>query len=112
MYAARAVFNGALLTVGVFVLLGLFAGTAFDVFFVAFHRVFFQGDTWLFYYTDSLIQFYPERFWNDTALYLVGATLLEALVLGVVGWVWVRRELVTHQPAPVSAPASVPAQRS
>lgn len=110
-FAARGVFNGALLTLGLFAALGLFAGIAFDAFFVDFHRVFFQGDTWLFYYTDSLIQFYPERFWNDTALYLVGATLLEAVVLGILGWFWIRREYGTARPAVANATASLPAQR-
>lgn len=111
LHAARAVFNGALLTVGLFALLGLFAGVAFDTFFVYFHRAFFQGDSWLFYYTDSLIQFYPVRFWNDTALYLVGATILEALILGVVGWFWVRKAFVAREPGPASAPTGLPAQR-
>lgn len=86
--AARGLFRGAALTVVLLALVGLFAGAAFNTFFVYFHRVFFEGDTWLFLYTDSLIQFYPTRFWFDTALLLSGLTVVEALVLGAIGWAW------------------------
>ncbi len=89
-FAARGILGGATLTVALFAAIGLFAGTAFNTFFVNFHHVFFQGETWLFNYSDSLIQFYPERFWFDTSLYLAGITILEALVVGAVGWIWLR----------------------
>ncbi len=39
---------------------------AFGVLFVGFHRIFFEGDTWLFSYSDTFIRLYPERFWRDT----------------------------------------------
>lgn len=110
-FAARGLFNGALLTLGLFGLLGVFASTTFDTFFVDFHRVFFQGETWLFYTTDSLIQFYPVRFWFDTALYLVGLTIVEAIVLGVVGWIWLRRIVPYPPPTGAEAPRSVAAGR-
>lgn len=35
----------------------------FDQLFTAFHRVFFEGDTWLFYSSDSLIRLFPMPFW-------------------------------------------------
>ncbi|OQX61023.1 MAG: hypothetical protein B5M51_09050 [Anaerolinea sp. 4484_236] len=38
---------------------------SFDALFVAFHRVFFEGDTWLFKYSDTLIRLFPMRFWQD-----------------------------------------------
>ncbi len=41
---------------------------AFGVIFVAFHEVFFDSGTWTFYYSDSLIRLFPERFWRDTFL--------------------------------------------
>jgi integral membrane protein (TIGR01906 family) len=41
---------------------------AFGVIFVAFHNVFFEAGTWTFYYSDTLIRLFPERFWRDTFL--------------------------------------------
>lgn len=49
---------------------------SFPLVFVGFHRIFFQGDTWLFPYTDTLIRLFPERFWQQVFAALVGATLL------------------------------------
>jgi integral membrane protein (TIGR01906 family) len=89
-FAARGLLGGGLLTIALFGLIGLFAATSFNTFFTDFHRVFFSGDTWLFNYSDSLIQFYPERFWFDTALYLAGLTIVEAIVVGAAGWIWGR----------------------
>lgn len=79
--ALRGLFNGAALTLAIFGALGLFALVAFNTFFVAFHRIFFVGDSWMFAYTDSLIQFYPQPFWVDASLGIVVFTVLEAVVL-------------------------------
>ena len=49
----------------------LFVLLAFGVIFVYFHQVFFQEGTWTFYYSDTLIRLFPERFWRD-ALLVVG----------------------------------------
>jgi integral membrane protein (TIGR01906 family) len=103
--AARGLLIGALLTVAFVGAVGLFAAGAFDTFFVYFHRVFFEGDSWLFYYTDSLIQFYPEQFWYDTAIALASLTLIEASIVGVIGWLWRRRALGAAAPAAVPAKA-------
>lgn len=43
------------------VLLGVFLD--FDQLFTAFHSIFFEGDTWLFYTSDSLIRLFPTPFW-------------------------------------------------
>jgi integral membrane protein (TIGR01906 family) len=84
--AARSLLNGAIVTIGLFVALGLFAAVGFQTFFTLFHKIFFEGDSWLFNYTDSLIQFYPLPFWFETSLALIGLTVLEALVVGWLGW--------------------------
>jgi integral membrane protein (TIGR01906 family) len=86
--AARGLLNGAILTIGLFVAIGLFAAIGFQTFFTLFHKVFFEGDTWLFNYTDSLIQFYPLPFWFATSLALVATTIVEALIIGLIGWRW------------------------
>ena len=91
--AARGLFNGAVLTLAIFGALGLFALVAFNTLFVAFHRVFFVGDSWMFAYTDSLIQFYPQPFWVDASLGIVVFTVLEALTLAALAFAGVRRAL-------------------
>jgi len=79
--ALRGLSAGGLLTLGVMVLLGLGLLSAFSTVFVGFHRIFFEGDTWLFYYSDTLIRLFPERFWRDVFLLLAGGTLVEAVAL-------------------------------
>jgi integral membrane protein (TIGR01906 family) len=63
---------------------------AFPVVFVGFHRVFFEGDTWLFLYSDTLIRLFPERFWQDAFLFIAVATLAEAAILLLVCRRWAR----------------------
>ena len=95
--AARALLNGSILTIGLFVALGLFAGIGFNTFFTLFHRIFFSGDSWLFLYTDSLIQYYPLPFWFATSISLIGLTVVEAIGVGVIGWFWGRKLTVDSQ---------------
>jgi uncharacterized membrane protein len=40
----------------------------FDVFFTWFHGLFFEGDSWLFLFSDTLIRLFPIRFWEDAFL--------------------------------------------
>ncbi|PKO13875.1 MAG: TIGR01906 family membrane protein [Chloroflexi bacterium HGW-Chloroflexi-10] len=61
------------------------AGVAisFDALFTAFHKVFFTGDTWLFYYSDTLIRLFPIRLWQDAfilmGVFTVGMSLFFAI---------------------------------
>lgn len=64
----RGLKRGGWLTViliGVILLLVLIS---FGILFVAFHNVFFEPGTWRFYFSDTLIRLFPERFWRDTFL--------------------------------------------
>jgi integral membrane protein (TIGR01906 family) len=78
---ARSVQSGAVLTVvllaGVLALVTL----AWDQFFVDFHHVFFQGNTWLFSLSDSLIRLFPVQFWQDCFLILAIGSALCAIGL-------------------------------
>lgn len=40
----------------------------FWAFFSGFHAIFFEGDSWLFYYSDTLIRLFPIRFWQDAVI--------------------------------------------
>lgn len=41
----------------------------FWAFFSWFHSLFFEGDSWLFLYSDTLIRLFPLRFWQDAFLW-------------------------------------------
>lgn len=81
--AARALQYGSLLTVLMWIVLGIFAAVSFNQFFTLFHALFFEGDTWIFDYEDTLIQLFPIPFWFDAALLIVGSTISMALLIGV-----------------------------
>jgi len=89
--AAQSLVRGAGLTIAFFVGVGVFAAVGFNQFFIFFHSLFFEGDTWLFNVTDSLIQFYPLPFWITTTMVLVGITVVEAIIVGALGWWWQRQ---------------------
>lgn len=78
----RAVSRGGWLTVGLIGLVVVSILVSFNAFFVGFHRVFFEGDTWLFAYSDTLIRLFPERFWMDAFLMVGGVSLVGGLGLG------------------------------
>jgi integral membrane protein (TIGR01906 family) len=59
----------------------IFVALSFNALFTAFHRVFFEGDSWLFSYSDTLIRLFPIRFWQDVFIALGVLTLLGAGVL-------------------------------
>ncbi len=54
----------------------------FEWFFITFHHLFFEGDSWLFLTTDTLIQLFPPQFWIDAALKYALLTLAEAVLIG------------------------------
>ncbi len=57
--------------------------TSWEVFFTGFHELLFPPDTWTFPTSDTLIRLYPERFWMDVGVAIVGVVLIQAgLVLG------------------------------
>jgi integral membrane protein (TIGR01906 family) len=68
--------RGGMWMIGLAVALGLVAGVGivlnpnvFWQFFTLFHQIFFTGDSWLFYYSDTLIRLFPIRFWQDAFLW-------------------------------------------
>jgi integral membrane protein (TIGR01906 family) len=87
---ARRLSQGAGLTVLLVAILLIAAGANFNWFFTVFHRVFFEGDTWLFPYTDTLIQLFPIRFWSDIVQLWVVGTIVESCLVGGLGLWWLR----------------------
>ena len=66
------------------VILGMVA-VSFNALFTAFHRLFFQGNTWLFLYSDTLIRLFPIPFWRDAFILVGFFTILGAVLLILLG---------------------------
>jgi integral membrane protein (TIGR01906 family) len=89
--APTALLRGSLLTLGLLGAVGAYMVLSWGQFFTTFHRIFFQGDSWTFPYSDTLIRLFPMPFWIDVAVVVVGLLVVEALAIGVLGWLWMRR---------------------
>ncbi len=59
----------------------------FNAFFLQFHRLFFEGDTFMFRFDDTLIRLYPEQLWSDAAI-LIGILTAILAVAALAGSVW------------------------
>ncbi len=86
----QGLMRGGWLMVGLAVAIGVIAviGIAvnpdiFFSFFTAFHHLFFTGDSWLFYFSDTLIRLFPIRFWQDAFLFAAIIALGGGIGLGV-----------------------------
>jgi len=61
---------GLAATVGLIVIAGIAINpNVFWNFFAGFHSLFFEGDSWLFLFSDTLIRLFPIRFWQDAFLW-------------------------------------------
>ena len=75
---------GLAVTIGIIVVVGIAINpNVFDVFFVAFHSLFFEGDSWLFLFSDTLIRLFPIRFWQDAFLWAAVIALGGGVALGL-----------------------------
>lgn len=53
----------------------------FDELFTQFHHLFFTGDSWIFYYSDTFIRLFPIRFWMDAFIYICVLSAVVAFIL-------------------------------
>lgn len=87
---AKRLVQGSGLTLALVGILLITAMVNFNWFFTMFHRVFFEGDTWLFSYTDTLIQLFPIPFWFDVVLLWVLGVIVESCAIGGLALWWLR----------------------
>ncbi len=73
--------RGGWASVGLVVMMLLFVLISFNQLFNWFHLLFFKDDTWLFYYSDTLIRLFPLRFWQDAFIFVGLFCLLVGLLL-------------------------------
>jgi len=79
--ALESIRIGAIWTLGLLTLFGIGLALAFGVVFTGFHQIFFDPNTWTFLYSDTFIRLYPERFWQDAIIAVVGLTIFDSGIL-------------------------------
>lgn len=84
----RDVRSGAKATFALMGALALGLVLSFQTVFVGFHRIFFEGNTWLFLYSDTLIRLFPVRFWQQVFVFLALTTAILAGALLLIGRRW------------------------
>jgi integral membrane protein (TIGR01906 family) len=77
--------KGGWLTLGLIGVILAAVVISFDALFTAFHKVFFVGDTWLFYFSDTLIRLFPMRLWQDAFIFMGIITVAVALFFAIYG---------------------------
>jgi integral membrane protein (TIGR01906 family) len=71
------------ITIGVIAVIGISVNPdIFFSFFAGFHSLFFEGDSWLFLFSDTLIRLFPIRFWQDAFLFAALIALGGGAALG------------------------------
>lgn len=72
------------ITIGVIAVIGISVNPdIFFSFFAGFHSLFFEGDSWLFFFSDTLIRLFPIRFWQDAFLFAALIALGSGTALGL-----------------------------
>lgn len=88
--AYRAIRDGGLATFAILIVFAVMVGVFWNWFFTTFHEVLFPQGNWQFAYSSSLIRLFPDRFWFDVGVLIVGGTLLSGAVLAVIGHLLLR----------------------
>ncbi|MFC1848256.1 TIGR01906 family membrane protein [Chloroflexota bacterium] len=83
---AKRLFWGGGTTVALLAFFGLWATTDFDSLFLLFHLVGFRNDLWQLNPADNMLQMFPQGFFNEAALFVAAATILEAVIIGGSAW--------------------------
>jgi integral membrane protein (TIGR01906 family) len=88
----KVLFFGSIFTLGLFAFFGIWAAIDFNGLFLTFHQASFSNHLWQLDSEDALIMMFPEGFFMDAALFLIGSTLAEAIILGGGAWIYRRRQ--------------------
>ncbi len=77
--------NGAKITLAVIMAIFVYVWINFTQLFTLFHQIFFEGDSWLFYLSDTLIRLFPIKFWQDLFIFIGSFGILTGLLLIILG---------------------------
>lgn len=75
--------RGGWLTAGLILSFLLLILLDFEEVFDQFHQIFFTGDTWLFYASDTLIRLFPLKFWSDAFIITGVGSFVTGILLGL-----------------------------
>jgi integral membrane protein (TIGR01906 family) len=78
----NALSMGGWLSVGLIAAIMVYLLFNFNSLFTNFHLIFFEGDSWLFRYSDTLIRLFPLEFWRDAFIWVGALTLVVGGILG------------------------------
>ena len=81
----RALEDGAKITLAIIIGILVYVLINFNQLFTLFHQIFFEGDSWLFYLSDTLIRLFPIKFWQDLFIYIGSFCILTSLILIILG---------------------------
>lgn len=96
-YLKRGFAEGGFFTIALIVTLVVLIVANWDFFFDGFHAVFFEGDSWQFRTSDTLIRLYPEQFWFDAAI-VIGVLTIG----GAAAAIWFTRRGILTSPASIN----------
>lgn len=85
--AADALLASGLAAIAILLLLVALVLFGWSTFFTRFHEIFFPAGNWTFDYDSSLIRLFPEKFWFDGGLLLVGGALTAAATETAFGYI-------------------------
>jgi len=73
--------RGAWGVIGIILAILIFVAMNFHKLFTWFHQLFFEGGTWLFYSSDTLIRLFPMRFWQDAFICVGVLSLISGIIV-------------------------------
>lgn len=86
-----AIFMGGLISTGLLVGVIMFVLLSWRTFFITFHQILFPPGTWTFEWTSTLIRLFPDRFWFDMGVLVVGGALIISVIVTWIGRLLGRR---------------------
>ena len=85
--------NGGIATIAILAFFGVAIGLFWEWFFTTFHEVLFPAGNWAFPYSSSLIRLFPDEFWFDVGVVIVGGTFVLGVFVAIIGHFLVRNAI-------------------
>ncbi len=82
--------NAGVATFAILIVFAGMIGLFWNWFFTTFHEVLFPQGNWQFPYSSSLIRLFPNKFWFDVGVLIVGGTILGGILLIILGQLLLR----------------------